>query len=206
MGVAVADRNSAGEIEPAVLGKAPAWASDEELAEAALRDYHYFDQLYLRYADRVYRYALGRVRSPAVADDVVGDTMVAALERLDRFDPEKGTFASWLFTIAGRRIADQGRASRRFWRLVTRQPPSQTIAADDAFETVARDEENARVRRAVEQLSGNHREVVLLRYVADLPIRDIADVLDTTESAAKMRLNRALKRLADELGDHDERR
>jgi hypothetical protein len=46
--------------------------------------------LYQRHADRLYRYALERTGSPAVADDIVGDTMVAVLERLDQFDPARG--------------------------------------------------------------------------------------------------------------------
>ncbi len=87
---------------------------DAALVAMALVDRAAFGHLYTRYADRLYWYALGRTGSDAVADDVVLDTMMAALEGLRRFDPTRGSFAGWLFTIAARRIADRDRSHRRF--------------------------------------------------------------------------------------------
>lgn len=177
-----------------------AGASDEDLVSAALVQVAMFDHLYERYADRLYRYALGRTGSQSAADDIVAETMVAALEHLERFDPAKGSFATWLFTIASRRIADRGRARGRLWRYLRRRPEPEPVE-DDPLDTVIRSDEGARVRAAIDRLSDSHREVVLLRYVADLPILNIARVLNTTEGAVKMRLQRALRNLANDLGD-----
>ena len=177
-------------------------ATDEALAVAAQVDVRNFDRLYERYADRIYAYALSRTGSPETADDLVGETMLAALENLHRFDPERGSFATWIFTLASRRIADQRRAHRRFWRYVTNRwrpdPP-----AIDLTEWAERAEEDARVRRAIGQLTAAHREVIALRYVADLPIADIAALLSISDGAVKMRLNRALTNVAGILEEDD---
>jgi RNA polymerase sigma-70 factor (ECF subfamily) len=179
--------------------------SDEDLALAALHDARRFETLYERYADRLYRYALSRTGSPEAAADIVSATMVAALERLERFDPAKGTLSAWLFTIAGHRIADRRRAYHRFRRYLSTLRQAGVPAEDSPLELIDRDEDRIAVRAAVERLSDNHREVILLRYVAELHIAEIAAALGITEAAVKMRLNRAMKHLADDLGgDHDD--
>lgn len=200
------DASLTGQLPEALASPAAHTLPDEALVALALEQRERFGELYLRYADRVYRFALARTRSAALADDIVSDTMIAALEGLRGFDARKGSFAGWLFTIAARRIADRDRKQRQFWNFLQRRPPS---AADweeeDALASTLRGETQARVRAAIASLSERHREVIELRYLAELPIRDIAAVLDTTEGAVKMRLNRAMQALARELGEPDGR-
>src|SRR5690606_21641423 len=107
-----------------------AGASDEELVAAALVQIALFDHLYERYADKLYRFALGSTGAQTVADDIVAETMVAALENLHRFDPAKGSFSTWLFTIASRRITDRGRARSRLWRYLRRRPEPNLVEDD----------------------------------------------------------------------------
>jgi RNA polymerase sigma-70 factor (ECF subfamily) len=175
--------------------------SDEQIARLAVRQRHVFGELYVRYADRIFRYAAGRTGSRTIADDVLNDTMVGALEGLHRYDPDKGSFASWLFTIASRRVADheRGRAQQR--RFLSRR--TLNGLNDDLLETLIRSEDYERVRNAVQQLPSRQREIVLLRYVAELSFRDVARVLGVSEGAARMRINRALRRLAEEMGVTD---
>jgi RNA polymerase sigma-70 factor (ECF subfamily) len=188
--------NEAVSVEPEL-----ATMSDEQIARLALRQRHAFGELYARYADRIFRYAAGRTGSQVIADDVLNDTMVGALEGLHRYDSDKGSFASWLFTIASRRVADheRGRAQQR--RFLSRRTLSGLN--DDLLDALIRSEDYERVRNAVQQLPTRQREIVLLRYVAELSFRDVARVLGTSEGAARMRVNRALRRLAEEMGVTD---
>ncbi|HYI16422.1 MAG TPA: sigma-70 family RNA polymerase sigma factor, partial [Thermomicrobiales bacterium] len=63
-----------------------------------------------------------------------------------------------------------------------------------------RAEDQEHIRLAVQRLPKRQREIVLLRYVAELSFRDVARVLGVSEGAARMRVNRALRRLAEEMG------
>jgi RNA polymerase sigma-70 factor (ECF subfamily) len=178
--------------------------SDAELVLAARSAPGAFEQLYLRYADRLYRYAAGLSGSTSLADDVVSDTMMAAFEQLGGFDPSRGSFAGWLFTIARRRVADDRRRLSRLRRALSRHGPNPTDD-DDPLLDIIRSEDAARVRAALTHLSNNDRDVLLLRFVADLPGPEIATVLNISPGAVRVRLHRALGRLSSQLGEEDAR-
>jgi RNA polymerase sigma-70 factor (ECF subfamily) len=186
-------------LEAQASGPGQRASDDAALVAAARRDRREFAHLYERYADRLYRYALARTGSETAADDIVSETMVAALESLARFDPTKGSFAGWLFAIAARKLADRGRQRGRLQRLVGRLRGEGT--QEDALETVIRGEDAATVRRLLAGLSAKDRELVLLRYSAGLNSTEIAEALGISSGAARVRLMRVLQRLAAELGD-----
>jgi RNA polymerase sigma-70 factor, ECF subfamily len=174
------------------------YLSDEDVAEEAARDLACFDELYHRYADRIFRYALARTGSRSVADDVVGDVMVAAIERIDRFDRRRGGFSAWIFTIAHRKVVDHYR-SRQRWRTWLSRQPDPAPLDDNALGSTLLGEQRQSVQAALAALPDQQRDIVVLRFIAELSIRDTSAVLNISEGAVKMRLNRALKNLALEL-------
>ncbi len=179
--------------------------SDAQLVRASLRDRERFWQLYERYVDAIYWYALPRTRSAAVADDIVSETMLAAFEHIASFDPDKGSFAAWLFVIARRKLIDQQRAHRRFWRYVRRHGTVHEISVDEELLTrILRDEEITTVYSAFEQLSSDDQDILALRYSAGLSTRDIANILKINDAAARQRLTRARQRIARRLGEVQE--
>lgn len=179
-------------------------ADDAILVAAALRDRQQFAVIYHRYADRLYAYALARTGSASVADDIVSDTMVEALTALERFDPHRGSLAAWLFTIASRRIVDRKRARDRFRRALSRIGVADGHE-DDVADMAIRNDEARRVRAALRRLPEIERDIVLLRYAADLNSTQIGEILDLSAGAVRMRLSRAMRRLAGQLGiDTDE--
>ncbi len=104
--------------------------ADEMLVRATLDDRQAFGPLYERYAARVYRYARMRTGSDTIAEDILSETMLGALEALDRYNPRRGSFASWLFTIATRRIIDRQRRDSRFRDLLARAWEPDAIEDD----------------------------------------------------------------------------
>ncbi|MCO5176638.1 MAG: sigma-70 family RNA polymerase sigma factor [Thermomicrobiales bacterium] len=174
--------------------------SDAQLVVAALHDPERFAQLYDRYADRVFRYALSRTSSFDAAEDITSETMLAVFERLDAFDADRGAFTTWVFTIASRRIADH---QRNRWRAIKHAVDTrrrrQVTADDEMFAAVARTETRICLLNAVARLPGDQRELVALRYAAELTSVEIADILGISSSAVRMRLTRVIRQLREEV-------
>jgi RNA polymerase sigma-70 factor, ECF subfamily len=174
--------------------------ADEALVAAAKRDQRAFEALYTRYVPRVYRYARARVTSDVAAADIVSETMLDALEGLERFDPASGTFAGWLFTIAARRIVDRQRRRGRLLRVLPRVwEPDAT--REDALDAIDASDDIARLQQQLRRLPAQDRDIVLLRYNAELSSAEIGQVLGMKAGAVRVRLMRTLQRLARELNE-----
>jgi RNA polymerase sigma-70 factor (ECF subfamily) len=185
-------------------GSLPPSADDAALVAAALRERAQFAVIYERYADRLFRYARLRTGSASDADDIVSQTMLTALEDLSRFDSSRGTFAGWLFAIAGRRITDQQRQrGRRSWLLIRLRGPEPL--GDDVLDRLVRLDDARQVRHMLNQLSEGERELLALRYSAGLSSSEIGDALGISSGAARVRLSRLVKRLAKDLSEKEAR-
>jgi RNA polymerase sigma-70 factor, ECF subfamily len=142
----------------------------------------------------VYAYVAYRIGPGADAEDVTSDVFERALRYRESFDPDKGTPTAWLIGIARRCV--NGHLGQ----------PSP-IPLEDAPETVAPgDLENATVRTlllkdALSQLGDRDRELIALRYGADLTARQIAELLSISPNAVAVALHRAIERLKQTL-DH----
>jgi RNA polymerase sigma-70 factor (ECF subfamily) len=163
---------------------------------AAQRDRGAFDVLYRRYLDRVYGYAFYQLRDHHDAEDATERTFLAALRALPAFRHEGATFRAWLFRIAHNTILNARRS--RFRRRTEPLPEGMERIAPNAdpASLVLEADEGRRVLRAVAELPDDRRQVVLLRFVDGLSSREIGQVLDRSEGAARVLLHRALRDLA----------
>jgi RNA polymerase sigma-70 factor (ECF subfamily) len=163
---------------------------------AAQRDRSAFDVLYRRYLDRVYGYAFYQLRDHHDAEDATEKTFLAALRALPEFRAEGATFRAWLFRIAHNTIVNARRS--RFRRRTEPLPDGlERIAPNaDPAGLVLEADESRRVLRAVAELPEDRRQVVLLRFVDGLSSREIGQVMDRSEGAARVLLHRALRDLA----------
>ncbi|HEY7708115.1 MAG TPA: sigma-70 family RNA polymerase sigma factor [Gaiellaceae bacterium] len=144
---------------------------------------------------RVYAYAAYRVGDGPDAEDVTSETFERALRYRKSYDARKGEPVAWLLGIA-KRVVDGGWSKTEF-------------ATDDldAPDTTDLEEETIRrltISRAVEALDERDRELIALRYGADLTARQIAELLEARTNAIEVALHRALGRLRGILGVEDE--
>lgn len=178
------------------LPPAPDGDPDHADVRAAQGDRAAFDVLYRRYLDRVYGYAFYQLRDHHDAEDATERTFLAALRALPEFRDEGATFRAWLFRIAHNTIVNARRS--RFRRRTEPLPDGLdriSPNADPAGLVVEADEAR-RVLRAVAELPDDRRQVVLLRFVDGLSSREIGQVMDRSEGAARVLLHRALRDLA----------
>lgn len=167
------------------------------LVARAQRDPAAFGALYDHYVKAVYRYHANRVGDAEDAQDLTAQTFLAALEALPRYR-HRGTFAAWLFQIARSKAVDFFRLRRA--RASIEQ--AEVRAPQDWLGQVA---EMDQLRMLLRGLDDDERELLNLRYVAELKLGEIARVFGKSEDAVKKSLYRLLARLQQQLEAHDER-
>ena len=136
---------------------------------------------------RVYAYVAYRLGDGPEAEDVTSDTFERALRYRKTFDPRKGEPAAWLIGIA-RRCVDDAVSGRT---TAFAEPPDAAAPGDLEEETVRR----AELAEGLAQLEPRDRELIALRYGADLSARQIAELLELKTNAVEVALHRALARL-----------
>jgi RNA polymerase sigma factor (sigma-70 family) len=139
---------------------------------------------------RVYAYCAYRLGDGPDAEDATADTLERALRYRSSFDPRMGTPASWLVGIA-RRSVDELLARRL---LPVAELPEPAVTDRDAALRID-------LAAALVRLDERDRELVALRYGADLTARQIADLMQLRTNTVEVALHRALARLRSELSD-----
>ncbi len=138
-------------------------------------------------------------------DEVMSRVFQRALKALPEFRGES-RLSTWLYRIAWREGLRQAEKERREdgrtapLEIAVRTPDG----AEDQLSTLERKETADRVRAALHRLSDRDREVLALRYLEELPVAEVAERLNISATAAKVRSHRALTRLRLVLeNDHD---
>ena len=140
---------------------------------------------------RVYAYAAYRLGDGPEAEDVTSETFERALRYRKSYDPRKGEPVAWLLGIA-KRVVDGGWSNTEFATEGVDSPDPSDLEE----ETVRR----LTISRAVAVLDDRDRELIALRYGADLTARQIAELLGARTNAIEVALHRALGRLRSILG------
>ncbi len=168
----------------------------DRLVDAArCGDSHAFGELFDRFYQPIYRYAFTRLGSISDAEDAAAETFMSALGALPRFAWRGAPFEAWLFRIAASKVAD-------VWRERARRAPHRASAAtpdrlhepDPAMRYLAV-ERSQRLFDAVERLPAAQRDVILLRFVAQRSVAEVAAILGCSEGSVKQRRLRAVVRL-----------
>lgn len=140
---------------------------------------------------RVYAYVSYRVGAGPDAEDVTSATFERAVRYRGSYNPRKGQPIAWLLAIADRCIIDLfGERSASGQELPELPDPS-----DAAAEAIVRLD----LQRALANLSDRDRELIALRYGADLTAREIARLVGVSTNGAEVALHRALRRLRDRI-------
>ena len=170
-------------------------AAEAGLIAQARRDPETFGQLYALYVQRIFAYLYSRIGNGPEAEDVTAQTFLAALEGFDRYRHD-GHFAAWLFTIARHKAMDHFRQQHNQVSL----EDAQTVAAEtDLLQQVIQSERVAALATQIAALPDEDRDLIRLRYVAELTYRDIARLLGRKEDAVKKSLYRLLDHLSSQL-------
>jgi len=182
------------------LSKESGPVSDEtELIRKAKRgDRQAFGILVERYQRRVVGVALAVVHNPDDALELAQETFVRAFENLNGFE-SRSSFSTWLYRIAANLAIDFRRREGRHI-LVRGEEAENEIdrlpnSTGDSFAEISRGELNRRLRAALNELTPEHRAVILLREVEGLSYDEISDILHCPRGTVMSRLHYARNRL-----------
>ncbi len=164
------------------------------VALTAAGDREAFDQLYRRHRTRVYAYVRGIVRDPALAEDLLTETMLLVWQRAGQF-AGRSQVSTWILGIARHKALDAVRAHARTALGLAREAhsPSETVPspADCAHEQQV----VQLARQALQRLSRRHSETLRLAFFDQLPYRDIARILCIPPNTVKSRVYYAKEEL-----------
>lgn len=170
--------------------------SDEELVQLYVdtQSNIYFEQLYERYADKVYRKCLSFVKDSVKAEDYTHDIFIKLIVKLSTFK-EDARFSTWLYSITYNYCMDQLRIAKKKGEIYSDEELEMADSVDLNTVFDEGDVEVKRLNRAMDHLSADEKSILMMKYQDDLSIRDIADIFRVTESAVKMRLLRSREKL-----------
>ncbi|PRO65783.1 RNA polymerase sigma factor [Alkalicoccus urumqiensis] len=159
-------------------------------------------ELHARYVDAVFRYLVAQTSSYHDSEELLQDVFYRAAVKLDTYNG-RAALKTWLFKIARNAVIDYYRRTDKEKNVV--------LAADPRPEDAGRTEENAEtvvmrglhmedVERCMEQMTEDHRQVLHLRFVEDLSLKETAAILGRTTLSVKALQWRARQKLKECIG------
>lgn len=151
-----------------------------------------FVVLYDNYLDKIYRFLFFRTNHQETAEDLTSQTFLKALDKIQSFDANKGTFQAWLFRIAHNLLIDHYRSPRKevdIDNAVNVSSDSSPEKDVDALFT------SLKARQLLATLPEQTQTLIILRVWDELSYTEIANIMDKSEASLKMQFSRAINSL-----------
>ncbi len=174
---------------------------EEKLIRSAVGgDSSAFGSLYDRYQPAIYRFIVVKVGSREEAEDITHHVFLSAWQKVRTYRHRGHPFSSWLYQIARNMVIDHYRSKKDDVSLDKLDPESSIIPAAAQFDLATKMQlEN--VHRAIAELKPDYQDVIILRFIEDLPLKEAAAILKKSEGAVKLAQHRAVRELKKKLGD-----
>ena len=136
---------------------------------------------------KLFGYLVNVLRDKATAEDILQSTWMKALDALPRFRPRGAGLSAWLFAIARNEC-------KQHWRHENREVPLNPEIHDIPDHPSESLQDSILIDQIFATMTEDDRELLRLRYITDLPLNDIARILDINFVTVRVRIHRALTR------------
>ncbi|MFA9559888.1 RNA polymerase sigma factor [Evansella sp. AB-rgal1] len=156
-----------------------------------------FDELYFTYSDRIYSYILLMIGDREIAEDLTQETFVKVYRSRDQFDG-KSQFSTWLISVARNCTIDYLRKQRPVYLW----PFEKLLKVSAPFSVETKVTQNESVQELYKQIGNlkqSYKEVIILRKIQELSIKETSEVLGWSEGKVKMMTLRAMEKLRVEM-------
>jgi RNA polymerase sigma-70 factor (ECF subfamily) len=182
-------------VTPAVAKKITDY-TDSELIARYLRDQNtmYFTVLYRRYAGKVFAKCISMLADEGQARDATQDIFIKVLLNLARFT-EQSSFSTWVYSITYNYCIDMIRKKKKMPLIFTEDVVKVSTETNQELpDSVLLEMKQERLEKVIDRLPPGDKAILMMKYIDDMQIREIGEVLGKTESAIKMQIMRAKQR------------
>ncbi|MCB0588938.1 MAG: sigma-70 family RNA polymerase sigma factor [Phaeodactylibacter sp.] len=150
-----------------------------------------FNLLYERYAGKIYSKCISMLKEEALAQDATQEIFTKIFLNLSRFG-EKSKFSTWVYSITYNYCIDFLRRKKKQKNIFSDEMEKAPEPVDDGTsEKELLEMEIGQLKVVLDNIPAGDRAVLLMKYQDGMSIKEIADILDKTESAVKMKIKRA---------------
>ena len=166
------------------------WLWSEKIATG---DEQALEELYRFFESRIYAFALSRLNNPHAAGDILNEVMMAVWRGAGHFQG-RSSVLTWVMGIAHHKIIDHLR-TRGKYESEDLNPETPIEPDQDVDHIIIRFQEAAHLRKALDDLTDEHRQVLHLAFYEDLSGREISQIVGCPESTVRTRIHYAKKSL-----------
>lgn len=150
-----------------------------------------FSVLYSRYASKIYGKCLTILKDEAMAEDATQEIFMKIFLNLSRFE-EKARFSTWIYSITYNYCIDYLRRKQKHGNVFSDDEIEKAAdVAEDVSDVALMELEVKQLRNILDEMPPGDRTILLMKYQDDMSIREIAEILNKSESAVKMKIKRA---------------
>lgn len=165
--------------------------------ERARHDHTYFKPLYEKYYESIFRFVYNRVEDKETAFDLTADVFLKGMLSLQQYEHQGLPFSSWLYRIARNVLADVFRKQSKM-RVVS----ISSVQLYNVMDEIEADHREPYLHRLAQLIAGLREEdlqLVEMRFFEKRSFKELAEILDSTEAAVKMKLYRLLQEIKEQL-------
>lgn len=168
-------------------------SSENKIVEAAKKNLQMFEPLYNKYYEQIFRYIYQKMQFKELAHDITSQVFLKAMNNLHNYKFKGVPFSSWLFRIAMSEVYQSFKDNK-----AQRTINFETNIVNDIIDEINDEKNELHIKLVIEkiaELPDNELEIIELRFFEQLPYKQISEILNISESNAKVKTHRILKKL-----------
>jgi len=153
-----------------------------------------FRPLYNRYFEQIFRFVFKRCADENLANDICSQVFIKAMQKIKGYQFKGVPFSAWLYRIASNEVAQHYRNTQKN-RVVSIEDHSVSNLMDEIWEEDDFETKRTKMLQVLQQLKPKDMEIIELRFFEGRPFKEIANIMDITESNAKVKTYRILEKM-----------
>lgn len=155
------------------------------------------EKVYLEYQSRVTAYISSRISNKEEAEDLQSEVFLKVCKNADRFDEEKASISTWIYTITRNTLTDYFRVHKTDAEL-----PEDLEWEVDPYDDLYREETLGELAEALQSLDEEERDLIVLHYYDNMTLLDVSKALDISYGKTKLLHQQALQKMRGGINDN----